>query len=489
MNFFKKNIHIRIQWWFWATIFLTFFLSELIEKSMYVDGVWYAAIARNLSFGKGSFWFPQFSETIFFAFHEHPPLMFWLQSCFFDFFGNHWLTERAFCLVQYCATSILIVCFWRRFLKHRPRLKQMWVIPLLFWQVNLASYYFLPANLLENSLVIFDLIAIWFLFRFVEHQQNYFQLFIAACFLVLSALTKGLTGLFPLAFLGIYWLVFRSQSIAKVFYQTSLLIILSIMIFGMFIWSQPMALESLLNYWDVQVLASLKGTRRLYFFRENRFYILGQMGLILIPMLLVVLLNLGIIRFWKKKELKIYSFIKSYEGKLIQVFFLLGLSASLPIIISPRQALPYLLPSLPFFCLAFGVVVSFLFADWWFYFIRKQKKCLLIFEKMFVFSTIAAFVLCIHKYGVSNHRDKMVIHDAEKIGRVVGENKTIASNHYDMYISGYLMRFSQISLDTVNFDHQFLILPKEQNLLNNEFSKIPIETFKYNLFERKAKHR
>ena len=65
MNMYTQNrlwIHVIVG------LFLVFFVSELLEKSMFIDGVWYAVIARNLAEGNGSYWFPQFSKTIFATF-------------------------------------------------------------------------------------------------------------------------------------------------------------------------------------------------------------------------------------------------------------------------------------------------------------------------------------------------------------------------------------------------------------------------------------
>jgi 4-amino-4-deoxy-L-arabinose transferase-like glycosyltransferase len=484
MEYQHKKMQERFQWTIWAIVFLVFFFSELVEYSMYIDGVWYAVIAQNLSVGKGTFWLPQFSETIFQNFHEHPPLVFWLQSHFFKLLGNHWFTERVFCFVQYMVTALLISYLWTKMFKDRPRIQQWWIMPLLLWQVNLASYYFLPANLLENSLVIFDLLSIILLWKVIEHNHVFFHLLGAAFCLILCFLSKGLVGLFPIGFLGLYWLIFRSNSIFRIIFQTSLLIMFSLCILGLLFWWQPLAFESLSNYWDIQVLASLKGERRLYFFRDSRFYILGQLALVLLPMIIMVILNIGMIRFWKKMDLHIGSFFKSKEGKLIQVFFLIGLSASLPLIVSPRQALPYLLPSIPFFSLAFGGFAAHLLDDWWQIFMIKRGRFIPVLNKVLGFLVIGVLVLCLTKLKTPNNRDSDIINDVEKIGSVIGKNQVISSNHYDMYISGYLMRHNNISLDTLNHQHLYFITPKNQPLKLNNYEQIDIKTQIFDLYKK-----
>ena len=112
----KSKIFVRH--WFWKVLilgfFLTFFLSEILEESMFIDGIWYAVIARNLAEGNGSYWFPQFSQTIFSDFHEHPGFVFWLQSYFFKILGDSFWTERIFSGIQYLFNLILIILIWKK---------------------------------------------------------------------------------------------------------------------------------------------------------------------------------------------------------------------------------------------------------------------------------------------------------------------------------------------------------------------------------------
>ena len=60
---------------------------------MFFDGITFASIARNLAEGRGRFWEPSYTATIYPAFYEHPPLGFWLQSLWFRALGDHWLSN------------------------------------------------------------------------------------------------------------------------------------------------------------------------------------------------------------------------------------------------------------------------------------------------------------------------------------------------------------------------------------------------------------
>ena len=81
---------------------------------------------------------------------------------------------------------------------------------------------------MENALVIFDLIVIGLLWKAAEQRDINVFLFGAAFYLVFSIFTKGFTGLFPLSFFGIYWLVFRRTTILNVLLQTGTLVIFTV---------------------------------------------------------------------------------------------------------------------------------------------------------------------------------------------------------------------------------------------------------------------
>jgi len=67
--------------------------NELWSDGMFLDGVYYATISKNLSNGIGSFWNLCFSESSG-VFNGHPPLAMGLQSIFFSLFGESIYIER-----------------------------------------------------------------------------------------------------------------------------------------------------------------------------------------------------------------------------------------------------------------------------------------------------------------------------------------------------------------------------------------------------------
>lgn len=459
--------------------FLILFCSQILEKSMFIDGVWYANIARNLSTGDGSFWFPQFSETIFSAFHEHPPLVFGIQAFFFSLFGDIFLAERIFNSVQYLTIAFLIYRLWQHLFGQDQQMRKLWFLPIIFWQVNLVNYYYLPANVLDTTLCLFDLAALYNFFLFLKAPSRKIYFAFGILFIVGAVLSKGFVGLYPLAFFGIYSISTGKISFKKALKYTFALTSGIILAFALIFALHPPAWQSMNAYLDIQVRASLTGERRLYHYRENRFFIIGQLIQTILPMTFIGFASKYCARIIKN------SFTLIHFNSSSILFFLLGLSASIPLVISPRQALLYLLPSMPLFSLSIAIwsapYVGKLLNHHWI-----QTKGLSLVNSILGLACIGGIMLCINNFKKVNQRDLTVIEDARMIGKVVGEKSTISSEVYNMYISGYLMRDFQVSLDTVN-THEYLITTNKNSSPPN-YRPIALPTKHYMLFKKSSEH-
>jgi len=100
-------------WIFTASIFIILICPTLFQDGMFMDGIQYACVAKNLANGTGSFWHPFLSETWWKAgsnyFMEHPPLIYGIQAQFFKLLGNSLYTERIYSLITGLLTAIMIV--------------------------------------------------------------------------------------------------------------------------------------------------------------------------------------------------------------------------------------------------------------------------------------------------------------------------------------------------------------------------------------------
>src|SRR5262245_75977 len=125
---------------------------------MFVDGVTYASIARNLAEGKGTFWTPFYTETLYPQFHQHPALGLWLQSLWFRAFGDHWIVERAYSLSIAALTGLLIAAIWRSVAGEAGRKSHDW-LPVVFWILVPVVSWSIVGNMLETTVSLFTTAA------------------------------------------------------------------------------------------------------------------------------------------------------------------------------------------------------------------------------------------------------------------------------------------------------------------------------------------
>ena len=98
-------------------VFTLYFLLlgyKLMRLGIHGDGLEYATVALNMADGLGTFWKPYLDDTIHPVFHEHPPLVFWIQSIFFRLFGDGPYFENFY---GFWAGLIILGCmalFWQQ---------------------------------------------------------------------------------------------------------------------------------------------------------------------------------------------------------------------------------------------------------------------------------------------------------------------------------------------------------------------------------------
>jgi 4-amino-4-deoxy-L-arabinose transferase-like glycosyltransferase len=98
------------------TVFLGICSPFLFTYGMFLDGTIYAVIAKNMAWGKGSFWQPHYTETLFSAFYEHPPLALWIESLFFRIFGTSIFVERFYSVFCVVLTGFFMVKYGKKLL-------------------------------------------------------------------------------------------------------------------------------------------------------------------------------------------------------------------------------------------------------------------------------------------------------------------------------------------------------------------------------------
>ncbi|HMQ61148.1 MAG TPA: glycosyltransferase family 39 protein [Flavilitoribacter sp.] len=465
-------------------IIFFFFLAcpEFLQKSMYNDGIWYAILSKNLSEGIGTFWNPKLTATIFPVFHEHPPLVFGIQSLFFKLLGPGIITERVYALTVFFLSAWLIVRIWINIFKTDPNAKKLYFIPLSLWLLNEVTFHYYPANMLEPTLSVFTLSAILCLYKAScssEKNKNALLILLAGAFILAGLLCKGFPALFPLAFFGLHYLIYRKDSLGNSVLKTVFLTLP--VIAGIFVLAAiPVSAQSLKDYFDTQVYASVTGIRTEYHHRDSRFYILGRLFEILSPAIIITC-----IPFFVKFRRSIQT-IDTAAKKDSAFFILLGCAASFPLVISEKQAYYYLLPALPYFALGLGILfvrpIIYFLESW-----PSKNRSFKFFTYILMGLTAASVIFSLSKVGTVTKRDKEVFHDVEIIGKTIPSGQVIDSKSYTAHLVGYLYRLHKISIDTVGTPHrQYLIMEKNNMHQFPGFRKILLPTLKYDLYRQEA---
>lgn len=254
----------RLLLWWALAVYSLLVLPRLLSTGMFVDGLTYASLARNMSEGYGSFWRPAYTATVYPVFTEHPPLAFWLQSWAFWLCGDTPVVEAMWGGGLGFLMALTLAGIWRCLTPAEgPRAGAWW--PVGLWVVMPLTSWTVANNMLENTLTVCVLGAVWLCLHGVQHPHVGvawgYQVGAAVC-LVAGVLVKGPVALFPLVVPACFLLYDTRQQrrtlvLGGVFFGASVLLL------GGLLLTTPAAREFVWHYGQRQLLASLSGAREM----------------------------------------------------------------------------------------------------------------------------------------------------------------------------------------------------------------------------------
>ena len=447
-------------------LFISAYGYTIFTDGMFFDGVFYAAIANNLANGIGTFWEMQYTTTLHASFHEQPPLALFLQSLFFRLLGDSIYVERLYCFVCALLMIWLMIRTWIEVVGKENNYA-WW--PVLLWVIIPLNLWTYQNNLIELTLGVLDLAAIFFILKGCR-QNSWTWLLLGGLFTFLAFFSKGLQGLFPIVAPFIYWIAYRSQNFTKSWLQTMIVTAVPVVLIGM-LYMYPPAHQ----FFDAYIERRLGGTfNHLQDTTKSHFYLLFKLGLELLAPI-----GLSFI-FWSISRKQILN--TRPEIKAVLFFTGIGLTASLPLMVTLEQRPFYLTTSFPYFVLAIGLLalpyVHAILVK-----LKDNKFTVLNYTLTGLIIVAVAFVALSAK---NPKREHALISDLSYIRKEIPK-RSIISIPTEMdtrwSLHAYFMRYANISLDA-RHKHPYLLMPLEgPTPIDSCYKQIQIPLQKFALYK------
>jgi len=184
------------------------------------DGIEYATVAMNMADDVGTFWKPYLDDAIHPVFHEHPPLVFWIQSIFFKIFGDGLYLETFYGAFVGLIIMGCMALFWRRVRGdfHLPALGTWWPMLLI---VSLPIYtYIMQTNRLICTYTILAILPTYASYRsMIGNRHMVLFSLLSGVLIYLGLIAKGPVAFFTFAGPAIAWIALKARSSRAVFNQ------------------------------------------------------------------------------------------------------------------------------------------------------------------------------------------------------------------------------------------------------------------------------
>ena len=455
---------------------ISFILIPLFRDGMFMDGVLYSAVASNLAKGHGSFWDPSFSPTLYPHFHEQPPFGLWLQSLFF-WDGASRFPERIFDFLVFLFTVIGMLIFWKSLHFNYSS----W--PILLWISIPTVQWGIVNNVLEQPMAFFDLLSVFFFWKNFQRGTSPSFVFIslALFFLFLASFTKGIQGLFPLVAPIIFAFIFR-RNYFSAFISFLIVLVGIILAYALLIRMIPSAMDSYKAYF-VSRFDGFPNTRH-----ANTEYRIALLATLLLQLGIPILLSL-LVRWFNCNNENGQKSIPDLIHPMTYAFFLIGASASLPIMLTHEQRGFYLNTSMPFYSMGL--------ACWSYANLSKIEAWLLELPKVFgrICRSLLLFLgLAVCAFFIFLEipkRDNKKLTDMKQIAKAIYPNERVgvdSETWSDWGLQNYFMRNHAIALDPDTSRCLWYLMPmKKYTTTPNGFEGTKVKVSGYYLFRRKSK--
>lgn len=468
------------QFHFWlvvSSLIIALTLPVLFGDGMFLDGVIYAVVSKNMANGLGSFWFPYYSKLGhegLRGFHEDPPLVFGIQSLFFKVIGDGMYTERIYVLCALVITAVLIVAVWRKATDEATERSSGW-LPLLLWITTPLVFWSFSNNMIENTMGIFVLLSVFFYLASLEkNSKQSFLLLLSGISIFLASFSKGIPGLFTLTVPFLYWLCTKRISFPRMCAHLLALFLTVTVIYTVLLFF-PEPRECLSLYFFKRALVRIQNNPTV----DSHFSIIFRLFSELLPIFVLVSL-IYLFCFLKTK----YR-IERERFRTALFFLFIGLAGTAPLMLTKVQRGFYLVPAIPFFAIGFSLFaaqpVTALSAR------LSQTKWQKYLSAAGALFLIAALGVTFSLAG-KVRRDRELLHDIYTIGTQIKRSAIIGVPREDwneFSFGAYFLRYFDINILDGNSSPYYVIPKSFPQSLPAGFEKISLPTMKYDLYAKR----
>jgi 4-amino-4-deoxy-L-arabinose transferase-like glycosyltransferase len=330
---------------FAISIYCLTILPRLLSYGMWLDGVTYASIARNMAENYGSFWKPYYTATLYSEFHENPPLGLWLQSLAYRLLGDSVYIEAFWGFFVGAGIILFIALIWRQNLQPESSLLGSW-LPILLFVIIPTTSWLLSGNMLEATMTVFTMLSSYTCILGIGttlKSKYIMYALLAGVMIFLATLTKGPVGLFPFAIPVIAMSTIQKPKLQQTISITFFMIVAFFALYAVIFLVSSESIEFFSRYFHQQLAAAVSGKREK---APSHFSLLeGLFNELIVPVILAAIIGL-VVHFKKKTRIKLTG------SRPFWFYLLIAFSGSLPILISAKQGKHYAFPAFPFYALA-----------------------------------------------------------------------------------------------------------------------------------------
>lgn len=428
-------------------LMLALLLPWLLAKDIAADGAVFASMARNMAEGIGSFWHPVAVQGEQ-AFNAHPPLAFGLQALFFLAFGDQWYVERIYSLITALLTAWALVELWKTLYTERHHRRMQW-LPVALWITIPVVFWSYRNNMVDNTLAVFTTFAAVFMLRACVLQAGEF-LVLGSLFVLAAFFTKGIAGVFPLMVPLLYGFYDHRHGVLKGFVQTLIVTGVAAALVAVIMFVIPSANQNISQYFNAHVWPEITSSKAWSSRTKLSFELLKQLTPVLLCLVATVTMRLRTRR------------TPSDIRRNAWFGIVLGLVASLPLLMTNETSPQTLLIALPFFAMSFATMLVPMIHE------SMEMRSITWRNFGFAFNILAmlAVVMLCTVFFNRPTRYASLLTDADNISTGVQSCKIVScdwTTAEDRQLNAYLQRMHRIQL-VGGTEYEYLLMKKSDKL-------------------------